>query len=467
MRKKLYKLLLIEDMEEDVFLIQRALRKGGLDADITSICTRQELRNLLAGNDWDAILSDYNLPRMNGLDALRIRRELSPDTPFIVVTGTIGEEAAIDLMKEGADDYLIKNNIKRLAASVRQAVKAARLRRGRRKAQVELVRTKTMLEGIADGVEDGLMLISPSHKILWTNRVMQKRLGADSGRLRGRFCHEVLFNRAAPCAPPDTVCPLREGASETDPAAIVSRNGQTYEVKALPLSFRADRAPNFIYVSRDITKLQESRAEVIRNLNRLQKLLRDTIEALTGTMELRDPYTAGHQKKVSRLATAIARKMHINQQTIEGIYMAGIVHDLGKMAVPTEILSKPSQLDPNEFEMIKTHSRVGYDILKKIDFPWPVPQAVLEHHERLDGSGYPAGLKENDICLEAKILAVADVVEAMAAHRPYRPAMGIDAALEEIEKNRGRLYDERAAQACLDLFRENNFIFDEGDDGNR
>jgi HD-GYP domain-containing protein (c-di-GMP phosphodiesterase class II) len=153
--------------------------------------------------------------------------------------------------------------------------------------------------------------------------------------------------------------------------------------------------------------------------------------------------------------------MGISQNAIEGIYMAAIIHDLGKVAVPTEILSKPSQLDVNEFELIKTHSRVGFDILKKIDFPWPVAQAVLEHHERLNGSGYPAGLREDRICLEAKIIAVADVVEAVASDRPYRAGLGIEKALEEIEKHKGLLYDGKAVDSCLRLFRDKKFKFED------
>jgi PAS domain S-box-containing protein len=461
MKKQPLKVVIVEDVEEDVFLMTRALEKDNLKVDITPVSTTKALRETLERDEWDVILSDYNLPRMNGLDALRIRQETHPLTPFIVVTGSIGEEAAIELMKAGADDYIIKSNIQRLATAVRQAVKTAALRRGRHRAQSELRKTRIMLEGIANGIEDRLLLLSPTFKILWANRSVLQCLGCRLEEMRGRTCHEVMFHRQTPCSPPDMNCLLQARPGEFDRTSVYVLNGQTFEVKAYPIKFGAHKAPFFIHVSRDITKLQESRAESVRNLNRLQKLLRNTIEALTGTMELRDPYTTGHQKKVSRLATAIAREMHINQGTIEGLYLASIVHDLGKIAIPTEILSKPSQLDQTEFEMIKTHSRVGYDILKNIDFPWPVAQAVLEHHERLNGSGYPSGLKEDRICLEAKILAVADVVEAIASNRPYRPAMGIDKALDEIEKNSGILYDRQAVESCLRLFRENRFHFED------
>jgi len=286
-------------------------------------------------------------------------------------------------------------------------------------------------------------------------------LGRGLADIRGRACHEVLFHRGSPCTPPTANCPLHFGSEGGAGSSVYLLGGRTFEVKAYPLQFGARKAPFFIHVSRDISQLQESRAESVRNLNRLQKLLRNTIEALSGTMELRDPYTTGHQKKVSRLATAVARELGVGQLAIDGIYMAAIVHDLGKVGVPTEILTKPTVLDENEFAIIKTHSRIGYDILKNIDFPWPVAQAVLEHHERINGSGYPAGLREDVICFEAKIIAVADVVEAIASDRPYRPGLGLDKALEEIEKNKGTLFDPLSVEACIRLCREKGFTFAE------
>ncbi|MBN2352170.1 MAG: HD domain-containing protein [Spirochaetales bacterium] len=459
MKKLPLKIVLVEDVDEDVVLMRRVLERAGLKTEIRTVCTAKELREALNEDEWDAILSDYNLPRMNGLDALRIRKDVCPRTPFIVVTGSIGEESAIELMKAGADDYIIKSNIKRLPTAVRQAVRTAAVRRGKRHAQSLLKRTKIMLEGIANGIEDRLFLISPTYRILWANQAVLRDLGRGLADIRGRACHEILFHRGVPCTPPVANCPFHSGPEGGAGSSVYLLGGRTFEVKAYPLKFGARKAPFFIHVSRDISRLQESRAESVRNLNRLQKLLRNTIEALSGTMELRDPYTAGHQKKVSRLATAVARELGVDQRAIDGIYMAGIVHDLGKVAVPTEILTKPSLLDQNEFAIIKTHPRIGYDILKNIDFPWPVAQAVLEHHERLNGSGYPAGLREDGICLEAKIIAVADVVEAIASDRPYRPGLGIDKALEEIEKNKGTLFDPRSVEACLRLCREKGFTF--------
>jgi PAS domain S-box-containing protein/putative nucleotidyltransferase with HDIG domain len=197
--------------------------------------------------------------------------------------------------------------------------------------------------------------------------------------------------------------------------------------------------------------------ELIQSLIKLQVVMLQTVEAITSMVELRDPYTAGHQRGVTRLALALAREMGLADERLEGIRVAGFLHDIGKIAVPAEILNKPGKINEYEMDIIRTHPQVGYDILKKIDFPWPVAQIVLQHHERLNGSGYPEGLTGENILLEARILAVADVVEAMAAHRPYRPALGIDKALEEIKAQQGVLYDSEAVAACIKLFVEQAF----------
>ncbi len=192
---------------------------------------------------------------------------------------------------------------------------------------------------------------------------------------------------------------------------------------------------------------------------KLRKALDGIIHTMALTVETRDPYTAGHQTRVAKLSSAIAKEMRLEEDQIEGVHMAGIIHDLGKISVPAEILSKPSRLTETEFSLIKEHPQVGYNILKNIEFPWPIAKMVLQHHERMDGSGYPQGLTGEDILMEARILTVADVVEAMASHRPYRPALGINVALEEITKNKGVFYDPDVVDACLKLFIEEKFEF--------
>jgi putative nucleotidyltransferase with HDIG domain len=188
---------------------------------------------------------------------------------------------------------------------------------------------------------------------------------------------------------------------------------------------------------------------------RLRQMLYGTVEALSRMLELRNPYTAGHQMRVARLACAIAREMGWAEDRVEGLRLAALLHDIGKMAIPAEILTAPRRLTEPEMQLIRLHPVLGFEVLKGIEFPWPVPQAMLQHHERLDGSGYPNGLRGEAIIPEARILGVADVVESMASHRPYRAALGMEAALEEISRNSGVLYDPQVVEACLAVCRNN------------
>ena len=234
---------------------------------------------------------------------------------------------------------------------------------------------------------------------------------------------------------------------------LIARSGQLTPVEIRAAKIRINNRDCMLGIFRDITERKQS-------LIVLQEALVGTVQAMATVVESRDPYTAGHQRRVAELAQAIASEMNLPANQIEGIQMAAIIHDLGKIAVPAEILSKPKKLTAIEYGLIKSHPQDGYDMLKDINFPWPIAKIILEHHENLDGSGYPNGLVGENILLESKIIAVADVVEAMASHRPYRPALGIDIALKEIETNKGTLYDEDVADVCLRLFREKGFQFD-------
>ena len=195
------------------------------------------------------------------------------------------------------------------------------------------------------------------------------------------------------------------------------------------------------------------------SLDRLERSLEGTFRAMSLTLELRDPFMAGHQQRVSGLAVSIAQEMNLPWDKIEGLRFAGIIHDIGKIVAPAEIMVKPGKLSASEYQLIKDHPRAGFEMVKDIAFPWPVAHIILQHHERLDGSGYPEGLIGDAILLEARILAVADVVEAICSLRPYRPALGLDKALEEIRKGRGFRYDTRVVDTCIRLFREGRFSF--------
>ncbi|MBN1140435.1 MAG: HD-GYP domain-containing protein [Deltaproteobacteria bacterium] len=220
--------------------------------------------------------------------------------------------------------------------------------------------------------------------------------------------------------------------------------------------------PAILSIARDITERKEAQDRLQRTLENLRKAISTTVQVMVSAVEIRDPYTAGHQARVADLARTIAMEMELPHETIEGIWMAGSIHDIGKLSVPAEILAKPGRLTTFELSMIQEHPRKGYEILKNVESPWPLAEVVYQHHERINGSGYPRSLNGARILIESRILAVADVVEAMASHRPYRSALESNAALNEIGKNRNILYDPEVVDACLRVFREKEYYFQQG-----
>jgi len=209
-----------------------------------------------------------------------------------------------------------------------------------------------------------------------------------------------------------------------------------------------------------IAERNQKEEELKRSFKKLKRVIDQTVKALISQLEKRDPYTAGHQQRVAKIACFIAEEMALSEKCIEGIHIAGLVHDIGKIGVPSEILNKSGKLSKNEFNLVKEHPQIGYDIIKNIEFEQPIAQIILQHHERMNGSGYPQGLSGENIKIEARILAVADVIEACLKHRPYRPALDRDKASDEISINRGILYDTKVVDVCLKLFNDNKFIFD-------
>ncbi len=284
----------------------------------------------------------------------------------------------------------------------------------------------------------------------------QSRVAADSGR-------DILPRRAGATKVPYGAClALPLVASGNTLGALLLYTPEREKdpgAESRLLGELADDLAYGIYALRARTERRRIREELQIGVDRLGSALEGTVKVLASTVEVRDPYTAGHQKRVATLAARIGQHMGLEQNRIDGIYMAGLVHDLGKIYIPAEILSKPNTLSDIELSLIRTHPQVGYDLLKTIDFSWPIAQIVLQHHERLNGEGYPNGLKGDEILPEARILTVADVVEAMASHRPYRPARGVERALREIRAKRGSVLDPRAVDACLDLFETNQIDF--------
>lgn len=322
----------------------------------------------------------------------------------------------------------------------------------RKQAAERLEAERQRLFSLLDGLPAYVYLQAPDHTLRFANRFFREQLGEPEGRP----CYELLRGRTEACE----VCPPLQVLESNQPQEWewTAPSGRTYQLYDYP--FRdVDGSPLVLEMGIDITARKQAEESLENSLKKLRRTLDGTVKALATVVEMRDPYTAGHQMRVTQLAQAIAAKLGFTDEQMEGLTVMGFLHDIGKIAVPAEILVKPGELTDYEFNLIKNHPRVGYDILKEIEFPWPVAQAILQHHEKLDGSGYPLGLSGRDIILEARILAVADIVEAMASHRPYRAALGIDQALKEVHQGRGVSYDPQVVEVCLHLFTEAGFEF--------
>jgi PAS domain S-box-containing protein len=338
------------------------------------------------------------------------------------------------------------------------AIECIRDNTGRRQAQEELRQAEERYRSIFENAQEGIYRSTPGGRIIMANPAMAKIFGYASP--------EELMSGITDVArqlyvDPEERAKIRQileeqGFVKNYETQLYRKDGSIIWVSMTMRAVRDEKGQLLYYegMDEDITNRKES-------ADRMRKALGATVQAIAVTVETRDPYTAGHQRRVADLARAMATEMNLPADQIDGIRMVAIIHDLGKLSVPAEILSKPTKLTALEFSLIKTHAQSGYDILKDIDFPWPIARIVLEHHERMNGSGYPNGLTGDNMLLESQILAVADVVESMASHRPYRPSLGIEAALEEIEKNRGTLYDTGAVDACLRVFREKSYHLEE------
>ncbi len=321
----------------------------------------------------------------------------------------------------------------------------------------------TTLKSIGDAV------ISTDNKglIRLFNPVAEKLTGLSARRALGKpFSETVHLLSEEDGQPVEDVVGLaleRQLWDNDTPLLLEAADGtrRPVDITISTIDGPRSRISGAVLIIRDISDARKAEEELRQSLRTLRRTLEETVTALAMTTEKRDPYTAGHQQRVAKLASAIAVKLGLADERIEGLRVAALLHDLGKIYIPAEILSKPARLTDMEMGIMKTHSEVGYDILKGVSFPWPVADIVLQHHERIDGSGYPNGLGGDDILLDAKIIMVADVVEAMSSHRPYRAALGLQLALEEIEMNKGKRYQRDIVDACLDLFINHGFGFEE------
>ena len=299
---------------------------------------------------------------------------------------------------------------------------------------------------------------SKGDQFFWLNERFSQNFGYEKNELLGHSSDILLPNIAALDLQQNSLnsFDLPISALSREAVQLKKKDGSLgwYLVSGGLLALGSDEA---IWMSIDITQDIKNKDLLLSYARRLEVSMQETLQGFSKAIEMRDPYTAGHQQRVGSIAAEIARKLKLTEEQIKNISLIGMVHDVGKIGIPTEILSKPSKLTSLEYEMVRSHVNVGYEILKDIHFDIPIAEIVREHHERLDGSGYPQGLKGEEISLEARIIAVADVIEAMASHRPYRPALGIETALREIESGRGTKYDPSVVDACLELFQKDGY----------
>ncbi len=327
-----------------------------------------------------------------------------------------------------------------------------------RKQIEEALRTaEQQFRGLVEQSIAGIYVIQDD-KLVYANPRLAEILAYDCADLIGRDVLSVVAenDRAMVVAKTRRWLASKEPSLDYDCIAL-RHDGSTIKVGVHGAHATYRQRPAIIGMIQDISDKKRAEEEIQRYLTQLETAFMSTVEVATTMSEMRDPYTAGHERRVGEIAVAIGTEMGFDKQRLEGLRVAGYLHDIGKITIPAEILSKPGKLSPIEFQLIKGHSQASYNVLKDVKFPWPVAQVALQHHERMDGSGYPQGLKGEDILLEARILAVSDVIEAMASHRPYRPSLGIDKALAEIERGRGSAYDSVVADACLKLFREKGY----------
>lgn len=329
-----------------------------------------------------------------------------------------------------------------------------------KRAEEALREKEHFLASVFSSIQDGICVLDNDLSVVKVNATLE-RWYADALPLVGKKCYEALYGRTQACKNCPTVRSTKTGKPVYKVVQKLGPRGEAlgwFDLYCFPFVDQVTgQTKGVIEYIHDATRRKRAQEQLRQSFTKLQSTIEATIQAMAGVVEMRDAYTARHQQQVAKLACAIAEELGFPKQKVKGIRMAAIVHDIGKISTPVEILNKPTRLTELEFSLIKNHPQIGSDILRAIEFPWPIAEIVLQHHERINNSGYPFGLGGESIVPEARVLAVADVVEAMASHRPYRPALGINKALDEISQQKGILYDADAVEACLKLFMEKGF----------
>ena len=443
------KILLLEDDDGIARLLTRRLEKRDIvtvhASDVQSAFER------ILEEEPDLMVLDYQLKDGTCVELIHQMERRFLSIPFIIITGYGDERVAVDMMKRGAQDYLVKKDdfLETAPREIDKVLKQITVENELRVTRRTLENERAQFLSIYNSMNEIMYVIDPdTHEVLFANQALQKLIGRDPvGELYGESLQG--FGGIRELCAGEII--LRETADANYWEYHHKPNHRDYLVMSKTIRWVDGRQVLF-ELAVDITERKQGE-------EKLKMVLLQTVESLGVMAEMRDPYTAGHQRRVAELAVEIGGEMGLLEDTLESIHIAAMLHDIGKITIPSEILSKPSRLTPLEFELIKTHSISTYEVLKSIHFTWPVADIVLQHHEKMDGSGYPKGLEGKHILLEARILTVADVMEAISSHRPYRPALGVETGLEEIKRLSGVHFDPDVVSACVRLFEEKSFVF--------
>jgi PAS domain S-box-containing protein/putative nucleotidyltransferase with HDIG domain len=452
--------MIVEDEAIVALDIRNRLRFLGYD--VAGVATTgEEAVRLASERSPDLILMDIMLDgELDGIDAaVRIREKMA--VPVVFLTAYADEDTLSRAKVTEAFGYIIKPfEDRELHTTIEMALY-------KHKMETRLVENERFLATTLKSIGEAVVTTDAGGRVRFMNPVAEKMLGIPAreavGRELGTIMHVVDEETGKTVIYPVGDL-LREAAGHragsarrSEPRALVAaETGRSLRVPVddsfAPIRDEKGRVLGSVLVLRDVTERRRSEVALEQSLRDLRRTLMETVNALAVTSEKRDPYTAGHQHRVSVLASEIALRMGFDEDVVECVRVSGVLHDLGKIYVPAEILAKPATLTEMEMGIMKTHPEVAYDILRSIPFPWPLAEIILQHHERYDGSGYPKGLSGETIRVESRILAVADVVEAMSSHRPYRAALGLEKALAEISQNAGIRYDPRVVDECRRIF---------------
>lgn len=446
----MYNILLVEDERITSKLIQRYIFDLGYYL-AGAVSSGEEALEIVNSHEPDIILMDINLE--GNLDGIEYAKSINSSfsIPFVYITSS-SDYSTIERAKESnAYGYIIKPFSKK---DLRATVEMALLRHHM---ESRIKDNENRVFTILNSIVDSVIVVDESGEIDFINASASRMLDLSEEDVLGKSVSDIIKLGSNPKDEGNVFFPMSTNYIEFNNYLTIGGRKIAVDFTSTPLVGKNGRVKGAVLVVRDITQQVEYDRRIQESMDTLTRAMYGTIEAITKTVETRDPYTAGHQKKVADIAKEIAKDMGLSRDVIESVNLAGQIHDLGKIAIPSEILNKPGRINEIEFALIKTHPEMGYEIVKNIDFPWPIADIVFQHHEKIDGSGYPRGLKGDNILIQARIISVADVLEAMASHRPYRAALGIDAAFMELKKNSGKLFDRDVVDSCLRIFKDKGF----------